>query len=104
MNPTALNQYGIPLETVRRALAATTQYRPKGQVADGTRASEIASNDQLPKASEYAPVIIPYRSGRPVRLSAVAPVDDSVENGRTTGLPHGKPPVRLLNFRQPGAH
>jgi len=35
MNPTALNQYGIPLETVRSALAATTQYRPKGQLATG---------------------------------------------------------------------
>src|SRR4029077_943560 len=34
MNPTALNQYGIALETVRGALAATTQYRPKGQLGD----------------------------------------------------------------------
>jgi len=57
MNPTALNQYGIPLETVRSALAATTQNRPKGQLGDGARASEIASNDQLLKASEYAPLI-----------------------------------------------
>ncbi|HTE66652.1 MAG TPA: efflux RND transporter permease subunit, partial [Candidatus Binatia bacterium] len=65
MNPTALNQYGIALETVRGALAATTQYRPKGQLGDGARASEIASNDQLLKASEYAPVIVAYRSGRP---------------------------------------
>src|SRR6266478_293211 len=37
MNPTALNRYGIALETVRNALAATTQYRPKGQLGDGTR-------------------------------------------------------------------
>src|SRR5438270_377996 len=104
MNPTALNQYGIPLEAVRSALAATTQYRPKGQVADGTRAWEIASNDQLLKASEYAPVIIAYRSGRPVRLSDVARVDDSVENVRTTGLANGKPSVLLVIFRQPGAN
>src|SRR5207237_2514801 len=104
MNPTALNQYGIPLETVRRALAATTQYRPKGQVADGTRAWEITSNDQLLKASEYAPVIIAYRSGRPVRLSDVAQVDDSVENVRSTGLANGKPSVLLVIFRQPGAN
>jgi len=35
MNPTALNQYGIPLETVRGALAATTQYRPRASWATG---------------------------------------------------------------------
>jgi len=104
MNPTALNQYGIPLETVRSALAATTQYRPKGQLGDGARASEIASNDQLLKASEYAPVIIAFRSGRPVRLSDVAQIEDSVENVRTTGLANGKPSVLLVIFRQPGAN
>src|SRR5437899_9750707 len=104
MNPTALNQYGIPLETVRSALAATTQNRPKGQLGDEARVSEIASNDQLLKASEYAPLIIAYRAGRPVRLSDVARVDDSVENVRTTGLANGKPSVLLVIFRQPGAN
>src|SRR5207248_2393057 len=34
MNPTALNQYGIPLETVRRALAATTQYRSEEHTSE----------------------------------------------------------------------
>src|SRR5437867_10525468 len=104
MNPTALNQYGIPLETVRSALAATTQNRPKGQLGDEARVSEIASNDQLLKASEYAPLIIAYRAGRPVRLSDVARVDDSVENVRTTGLANGKPSVLLVIVRQPGAN
>ena len=85
MNPTALNQYGIALETVRSGLAATTQNRPKGQLGDGARASEIASNDQLLKAAEYAPVIVAYRSGRPVLLSDVARA--SRTRSRTCGRP-----------------
>src|SRR5258707_635998 len=104
MNPTALNRYGIPLETVRGALAATTQYRPKGQLGDGTRASEIASNDQLLRAAEYGPLIIAYRAGRPVQLTDVARVEDSVEDIRTTGLANGRPAVLLVIFRQPGAN
>jgi multidrug efflux pump len=104
MNPTALNQYGIALETVRSGLAATTQNRPKGQLGDGARASEIAANDQLLKAAEYAPVIVAYRSGRPVQLSDVARVEDSVEDVRTTGLANGRPAVLLVIFRQPGAN
>src|SRR6266566_3436780 len=104
MNPTALNRYGIALETVRSALAATTQYRPKGQLGDGARASEIASNDQLLRAADYAPVIIAFRGGRPVQLSDVARVEDSVEDVRTTGLANGRPAVLLVIFRQPGAN
>jgi multidrug efflux pump len=104
MNPTALNRYGIALETVRSVLAATTQNRPKGQLGDGTRASEVATNDQLLRAAEYAPVIVAYRSGRPVRLDDVARVEDSVEDVRTTGLANGRPAVLLVIFRQPGAN
>ncbi|HWO03619.1 MAG TPA: efflux RND transporter permease subunit, partial [Methylomirabilota bacterium] len=104
MNPTALNRYGIALETIRSALAATTQYRPKGQLGDETRASEIASNDQLLRAADYAPVIIAFRGGRPVQLSDVARVEDSVEDVRTTGLANGRPAVLLVIFRQPGAN
>ncbi|HWP76587.1 MAG TPA: multidrug efflux RND transporter permease subunit [Methylomirabilota bacterium] len=104
MNPTALNRYGIALETIRSALAATTQYRPKGQLGDETRASEIASNDQLLRAADYAPVIVAFRGGRPVQLSDVARVEDSVEDVRTTGLANGRPAVLLVIFRQPGAN
>src|SRR5207249_4067388 len=92
------------LETVRGALAATTQYRPKGQLGDEARTSEIASNDQLLKASEYAPVSVAFRSGRPVRLGDVAQVQDSVEDVRTAGLANGRPAVLLVIFRQPGAN
>src|SRR5207244_13187754 len=90
-HPTPLNQYGVALETVRGALAATTQYRAKGQLGDGARTSEIASNDQLLKASEYAPVIVAFRSGRQVRLSDVAQVQDSVEDVRTAAVANGLP-------------
>jgi multidrug efflux pump len=104
MNPTALNRYGIPLETVRRTLVATTQDRPKGQLDDETRASTITSNDQLFRAADYAPVIVAFRNGRPVRLADVAHVEDSVEDVRATGLANGRPAVLLVIFRQPGAN
>ena len=61
LNPTALNQYGIGLEDVRRVLSSTNVNRPKGQMADATRSWEIHTNDQLHKADEYGPLIISYR-------------------------------------------
>ena len=104
LNPTALNQYGIGLEDVRRVLSSTNVNRPKGQLADATRSWEIHTNDQLRTADEYGPLIISYRGDRAVHLSDVATVEESVEDIRTTGLANGKPAVLVILFRQPNAN
>jgi multidrug efflux pump len=104
LNPLALSRYGIGLEDVRAALAATNANRPKGQLADATRASELRANDQLFRAADYAPVIVAYQAGRPVRLGDVARVQDSVEDVRNAGLSNKKPSIVLVIFRQPGAN
>src|SRR5207302_1990402 len=64
----------------------------------------LSSNDQLFLAKEYAPLIIAYRNGAPVRLSDVATVIDSQENVRSAGFVNGKPAVILQLFRQPRAN
>jgi len=104
LNPGALNKYAIGLEDVRSMLGGTTILRPKGQLDDGLRRWEIRTNDQLYKAADYMPLVVAYRSGRPVVLSDVAQVKDSVEDVRTLGVVNGKPSVLLIIFRQPGAN
>ncbi|HZW73310.1 MAG TPA: efflux RND transporter permease subunit, partial [Caldimonas sp.] len=71
LNPLSLTKYGVGLDDVRGVLAATNVNRPKGQLANTARASEVLANDQLFKAVDYAPLIVAYRSGRPVVLSDV---------------------------------
>jgi multidrug efflux pump len=104
VNPLALSRYGIGLEDVRGVLAATNVNRPKGQLTDATRASELLANDQLLRAEQYAPLIVAYQAGRPVQLTDVATVIDSVEDVRNTGLSNKKPAIILVIFRQPGAN
>jgi multidrug efflux pump len=104
LNPEALNKYGIGLEDVRAVLAATDVKRPRGELAHGARTWEIQTNDQLDRAEQYAPLIVAYRGGAPVRLSDVASVQDSVEDLRTAGMVNSKPAVLLVIFRQPGAN
>src|SRR5438874_1633581 len=104
LNPLALNKYGVGLEDVRSALAASNLNRPKGQLADGRRASELQANDQLFKADEYAPLIVAYQNGRAVQLSDVGDVVDSVEDVRSAGLANRKPAIVVVIFRQPGAN
>ena len=62
LNPTALNKYGIGLDTVRTAISSTNADRPKGQLANGNKTWEIQTNDQLYTAKDYRPLIVTHDS------------------------------------------
>jgi multidrug efflux pump len=104
VNPTQLNAYGMGLEDVRNVLGQQNANLAKGQIADETTTSDLATNDQLLKASQYQPLIVGYSNGAAIRLSDIANVQDSVENIRSAGLSNGKPCALVIIFRQPGAN
>ncbi len=104
LNPTALNKYGIGLESVRAALAAANANSPKGALEVGERRFQIYSNDQAAVAAEYRSLIIAWRNGAPVRLSDVAEVIDSTENIRNEGQANGKRSVLVIIYKQPNAN
>lgn len=104
LNPTTLNSYGISLNDVRTAISSANANRAKGQVSNNAILFSITANDQLFKASQYAPLIITYRNNSPVRLSDVGKVTESVEDIRNAGLSNGKPAVLVILFKQPGAN
>ena len=51
VNPTILNSYGLSLEDVRAVLDSANANRPKGELADGSRAWALSTTDQLLKAA-----------------------------------------------------
>ncbi len=104
LNPTQLSAYGIPLSTVRTAIAASNANQAKGFVEQGNTRWQIGANDQALSAHEYLPLIISYAKGAPVRLGDVASVVDSTENVRNAAVFNGKPGVIIQVTRQPGAN
>jgi multidrug efflux pump len=105
LNPTALNQYGIPLDTVRIALQNANANRPKGFVEQGDRHWQVYTNDQTGlDASQYRDLIVTWKNGAPVRLADVAEVSNSVEDVRHLGLFNGEPAVLIIVNKQPGAN
>ena len=104
LNPSMLSKYGIGLEQVRAAIAATNANTPKGQVSAGNQRWEIGANDQLFKAIDYSPLIVAYRDGAPVRIRDVGAAEESIEDIRTAGYVNGEPAVMVIIFRQPGAN
>lgn len=104
LDPRRLAANGIALDEVRAAVVASNANRPKGSVEAEGRYWQIAANDQAVRASDYAPVILRYRSGAAVRLQDVAEVVDSVQDIRNYGLYNQKPSVLLILYKSPGAN
>src|SRR6202049_2923196 len=81
-NPTAMASYGLNLEDLRTALVAANVNQAKGNFDGAHQAYQIGANDQLLSGSDYAPLIIAYKNGAPVKLTDVSVVVDDTENVR----------------------
>jgi multidrug efflux pump len=104
INPNALSQYQIGLESVRAGLAAANANSPKGAIEVGDRRFQIYTNDQSRVAADYRNLVIAWRNNAPVYLADVAEVQDSVEDVRNEGRSNGKPSVLVIIYLQPNAN
>lgn len=104
VNPPVLNNMGIAITDVAATLQNANAHQAKGSVENATTRWQINATDQLFHAAEYAPLIVTYRNGAPVRLRDLGNVIDSVEDTRNDGLDNGKPDVILAIARQPQAN
>ena len=70
VNPTELAAYGLGLEDVRTALSQANVDQAKGNFEGPYQIYTIGANDQILKSADYGKIIVAYRNGSPVRLSA----------------------------------
>ena len=103
-NPTQLASYGLNLEDLRNALVAANVDQAKGNFDGAHQSYQIGANDQLLSSADYAPLIIAYRNGAPIRLTDVATVTDDVENVQQAAWMNDEPAVIVNIQRQPGAN
>jgi len=115
LNPMQLAANGVGLEAVRTALAGANANRPKGAFQNATNRWQISDNDQIFKASDFAPIIAGYnkQTGAPVRVSDLGTVTDSVADIRNAGVSginkdgqrgQLKDAVLIIIFKIPGAN
>jgi len=104
VNPTILNTLGLGLTDVATTLTNANANQAKGALSNDEIRWQVNATDQLFKASQYAPLMVAYRNGAPVRLRDLGNVIDSVEDTRNEGLDNGKPAVILQVTRQPTAN
>jgi multidrug efflux pump len=104
IDPARLAAYGLAMEDVRTAIAAANVNGAKGGF-DGPRLSyALGANDQLVDPASYQNLVIAWRNGAPVKLSALGDVVAGVENNRVSAKYDGTQAVVLDIQRQPGAN
>ena len=103
-NPTSLASYGLNMEDLRSAIVAANVNQAKGNFDGPRQAYQIEANDQLLSSRDYAPLVIAYKNGAPVKLTDVATVVDEAENVHQAAWMNEMPAVILNIQRQPGAN
>jgi HAE1 family hydrophobic/amphiphilic exporter-1 len=104
LDPNALANRGIGIDEVRDALAKGNANLPTGTLYGKNQAFIVQANGQLMKASDYRPLIVAYRQGRPVRLDEIGRVIDSVQNDKIASWYNNKRGIVLAVQRQPGVN
>nr|WP_279078165.1 multidrug efflux RND transporter permease subunit MdtC [Hafnia alvei] len=104
LNPEALFNQGVSLDSVRSSIANANVRRPQGAVDAQNQRWQVQTNDEIKTAQDYQPLIIHYNNGSAVRLSDVANVKDSVEDVRNAGMTDAKPAILIMIRRSADAN
>jgi hydrophobic/amphiphilic exporter-1 (mainly G- bacteria), HAE1 family len=104
LDPNALATRGIALTDVEQAIGNANVNLPTGTLYGADRATSVMATGQLDDAKAYAPMIVAYRNGAPVRLNQIGHVFDSVQNDKVAAWFNGTRGVVLAVSRQPGTN
>lgn len=104
LDPNALASRGIGIDEVEAAVDKGNVNLPTGTLYGKNQAFIVQANGQLMKASDYRPLIVAYREGRPVRLDEIGRVIDSVQNDKIASWFNNTRGIVLAIQRQPGVN
>src|SRR4029077_13717374 len=95
---------GIALTDIEQAIGDSNVNLPTGTLYGADKATSVQATGQLMSAAAYAPMIVAYRNGAPVRLSEIGRVFDSVQNNKIAAWFNGTRGIMLAVQRQPGTN
>src|SRR5690606_36698506 len=96
LNLQQLYATGVSLDEVRRALNDANVMRPNGVVENDRHNWQVSTGGQMNRADQFAPLIVAWRDGAPIRLQDVARVEVSVEERNNIGFYNHRRVVLLI--------
>ncbi|MGH7839798.1 MAG: efflux RND transporter permease subunit, partial [Candidatus Binataceae bacterium] len=104
LDPLALASRGVGINEVTGAIQSANVELPVGTLYGSNEAYTVQASGQLTDAAAYAPLIVAYRNGMPVRLSDLGRARDGVQNDKLAGWVKGQRAIVLAVQRQPGTN
>lgn len=104
VDPDRLAARHLGLEEIRTAVSRSNLNLPTGSLYGMTKSYTVWSSSQLNAASQFAPVIVSYQNGSPVRLQDVATVVDSYSDTKSEFWVNMRPAMILAVHKQPGSN
>ncbi|MDE2155042.1 MAG: efflux RND transporter permease subunit [Xanthomonadaceae bacterium] len=104
VDPNRLAANGIGIDTVQQAIADANVNLATGSLNGDRQLLQVSSDGQLQRAAQYNDLIVAYRNGAPIRLSALGHASDGVQNDQVASWFNGKRAVVLAIDRQPGSN
>jgi hydrophobic/amphiphilic exporter-1 (mainly G- bacteria), HAE1 family len=104
VDPDRLAARQLGLEEIRNAVSHSNLNLPTGSLYGMTKSYTVWSSSQLNAASQFAPVIVSYQNGNPVRLEDVAKVVDSYSDTKSRFWVNMQPAMILAVHKQPGSN
>ncbi|NLB06596.1 MAG: efflux RND transporter permease subunit, partial [Desulfobulbaceae bacterium] len=83
LDPRAMEGFDLDADQVARAVSSQNANKPMGRLIGPDRILTLEANGELEEAAPYREVVVAVREGRPIRLSEVARVTDSVEDDQS---------------------
>ena len=104
LDPQALAARGIGVDEVVSAIQQNNVNLPTGILWGTDKAYAVQASGQLTGAAEFAPLVVAWRNGAPVRLGDLGRVVDSVQETRAAAWYNGVRGIVLAIQRQPGTN
>jgi HAE1 family hydrophobic/amphiphilic exporter-1 len=104
LDPGALAARGLGIDEVVTAVQNANVNLPTGSLNGRDHALTIQANGQLTSAAAYAPLVVAYRNGAPVRIRDIGRAVDGVENDKIASWFNGTRAIVLTIQRQPGTN
>ncbi len=104
LDPQALAARKIGLDQVVNAINTGNVNLPTGILWGTDQVYSVESDGQLSNAKQFAPLVVAWRNGAPVRLGDLGKVVDGVEDTKRASWFNGERSIIMAIQRQPGAN
>src|SRR5574337_5888 len=104
VDPNKLAANGIGIDTLQQAISDANVNLATGSLNGSRQLLQVSSDGQFQEAAPYNDIVVAWRNGAPIRLSALGHASDDVQNDQVASWFNGKRAIVLAIDRQPGSN